>query len=198
MATRGRATPLEGVDLDTFRTFGDDSPYAADRRSVWKGNTILTGYDAATFQTIHQSVIKDKNGVYAGEHLIENADSKSFLKVADLDASLSALLADEHQYYVFLPYYGDVYQVTSTANSLNVKRSIWPPGIKQKAPVAIATAELSETAGWQKLNIAADPAINTGQLQDREKHLLNIYTAPFTKAWEIIRERVASGVHALR
>lgn len=181
-------TPLEGADLDTFRTFGDDSPYAADRRSVWKGNTKITGYDAPTFQAIHQSVIKDKNGVYAGDHLIENADPRSFLKVADLDTSLSALLTDEHRYYVFLPYYGDVYQVTSTANSLNVKRSIWPPGIKQKDPVAIATAELGET-GWKNLNIAADPAINTAQLKDREMHLLKLFTAPFTKAWEIIRER---------
>lgn len=181
-------TPLDGADLDTFRTFGNDSPYAADRRSVWKGDTRITGFDAPTFQAIHHSVVKDKNGVYAGEHLIENADSKSFLKVADLDTSLSALLADEHHYYVFLPYYGDVYQVTSTANSLNVKRSIWPPGIKQKDPVAIATAELGET-GWKNLTIAADPAINTAQLEDREKHLLKLFTAPFTKAWEIIRER---------
>ena len=181
-------TPLDGADLDTFRTFGDDSPYAADRRSVWKGDTRITGFDAPTFQAIHQSVIKDKNGVYAGEHLIQNADSKSFLKVADLDTSLSALLADEHHYYVFLPYYGDVYQVTSTANSLNVTRSIWPPGIKQKDPIAIATAELGE-AGWKNLTIAADPAINTAQLKEREMHLLKLFTAPFTKAWEIIRER---------
>lgn len=181
-------TPLEGADLDTFRTFGDDSPYAADRRSVWKGNVIITGYDAATFQAIHQSVNKDKNGVYAGEHLIENADTKSFLKVADLDTSLSALLADEHQYYVFLPYYGDVYQVTPTADALHVKRSIWPPGIKQKDPVAIATAELGED-GWKNLNIAADPAIDTAKLEDREMHLSNLFTAQFIKAWEIIRER---------
>jgi serine/threonine protein kinase len=181
-------TPLEGVDLDTFRTFGDDSPYAADRRSVWKGNTKITGFDAATFQAVHQSVNKDKNGVYAGEHVIENADTKSFLKVADLDTSLSALLADEHQYYVFLPYYGDVYQVTSTANSLNVKRSIWHAAMKQKDPVAIATAELGES-GWKNLNIAADPAINTGPLKDRETHLLKLFTPQFIKAWEIIRER---------
>jgi serine/threonine protein kinase len=182
-------TSLDGADLDTFRTFGNDSPYAADRRSVWHGDKKITGYDAPTFQAIHQSVIKDKNGVYAGEHVIENADTKSFLKVADLDTSLSALLADEHHYYVFLPYYGDVYQVTSTANSLHVKRSIWPPGIKQKDPVAIATAELTETAGWRELIIAADPAINTVPLKDRETHLLNLFTTQFIKAWEIIRER---------
>ncbi len=91
-------TPLDGADLDTFRTFGDDSPYAADRRNVWKGNTTITGYHAPTFQAIHQSVIKDKNGVYAGEYLIENADTKSFLKVADLDTSLSALLAESSEF----------------------------------------------------------------------------------------------------
>lgn len=180
-------TPLEGADLDTFRTFGDESPYAADRRSVWKGDTKIKGYDAPTFQAIHQSVTKDKNGVYAGEHRIENADSKSFLKVVDLDTSLSALLADERHYYVFLPYYGDVYQVTSTANSLNVKRSIWTPGIKQKDPVAVATAELGED-GWKNLNIAADPAINTVSLEKRETHLLQLFTPQFTRAWEIIRE----------
>jgi serine/threonine protein kinase len=181
-------TPLEGADLNTFRTFGDDSPYAADRKSVWRADTKITGYDAPTFQAIHQSVIKDKNGVYAGDHLIENADPKSFLKVADLDTSFSALLADEHHYYVFLPYYGDVYRVVSTADSLSVQRPIWEPGIKQKDPVAIATAELGR-AGWKSLNIAADSAINTTQLEDREKHVMNIYTAQFIKAWEIIREK---------
>ena len=186
-------TPLEGADLDTFRTFGDDSPYGADRNSVWKGDTKLSGYHAATFQAIHQSVYKDKSGVYAGGHFIENADSKSFQKVADLDTSYSALLADEHRYYVFLPLYGDVYRVTSTAESLNVEHAIWQPGINDKAnlqvdPVAIATAELRE-AGWKKLNIAAAPAINTEQWKDREAYLLNIYTPQFTKAWDIIRER---------
>ncbi len=181
-------TALEGADLDTFRTFGDDSPYAADRRSVWKGDTKIHGYDAATFQAIHQSINKDKGGVYAGDHRIESADSKSFLKVADLDTPLSALLADERYYYVFLPYYGDVYQVTSTANSLHVTRSIWPAGIKQKDPVATMTAELAED-GWKSVNVTADPAIDTAQLEEQEKHTLNLFSAPFVKAWEIIRER---------
>ncbi len=181
-------TPLDDTDLDTFRTFGNDSPYAADRRNVWKGDTKVTGYDAATFQAIHQSVIKDKNGVYVGDHLIANADPKTFLKVADLDTSFSALLADEHHYYVFLPYYGDVYRVVSTADSLNVQGSIWPPGIKQKDPIAIATAELGR-AGWKNLKIKADLGINTTQLEDREKQVMNIYMAQFIKAWDIIREK---------
>jgi hypothetical protein len=66
------------------------------------------------------------------------------------------------------------------------------PGIKQKAnikaePLAIATAELTQ-AGWQNLNIAADRAIDAAQLQAREANLLNLHTAQFTKAWEIIRD----------
>jgi serine/threonine protein kinase len=187
------STPLAGADLDTFRTFGDDSPYGADRNSVWRGDTKITGYDAATFEAIHQSVHKDKNGVYVGGQLVPNADPKSFRKVADLDTVNSALLADEHQYYIFLPLYGDIYRVTSTSDALKIEHSISPPGITQKGnikvePVAIATAELWDT-GWKNLNIAADPAIDSTQLQEREKYLVNIYTAQFNKAWDIIRER---------
>ncbi|HMO16108.1 MAG TPA: DKNYY domain-containing protein [Pirellulaceae bacterium] len=182
------STPLDGADLDTFRTFGNDSPYAADRHSVWRATSKINGYDAPTFQAIHQSVVKDRNGVYLGDHLIENADPNTFLKVVDLDTDNSALLADEHHYYLFLPYYGDIYRVTATANSLNVRRSIWQPGIKQKEPIAIAAAELAET-GWRNLRIEADQAINSKQLQARERQRLYIYKSHFTKAWEIIRQR---------
>lgn len=187
------STPLVGVDVDTFRTFGDESPYAADRNSVWRGDTKIDGYDAATFEAIHQSVHKDKDGVYVNGYVIPNADPKSFRKVADLDTLYSALLADAHNHYVFLPLYGDVYRVTSTSQSLNVEHSISPPGIKQKGlmsaePIAVSTAELWET-GWKNLNIAADPAINSKPLREREAYLLDIYSAQFTKAWEIIREK---------
>jgi serine/threonine protein kinase len=181
-------TPLVGADPDTFRTFGEDSPYGADRNSVWKGDTKLTGYHAPTFQAIHQSVCKDKDGVYAGDHRIENADPKTLRKVADLDTSFSALLADEQKYFVFLPYYGDVYLIDSASDSLKIQRSIWPPGIKQKEPIATAIAEMTES-GWTNLHFVADPAINTTLWKDRETHTLNIYTAQFMKAWEIIRER---------
>jgi serine/threonine protein kinase len=182
------STPLEGADLDTFRTFGKESPYGADRNNIWRGDTRVTGYDASTFEAIHQSVIKDKTGVYANDHLIENADPGSFRKVVDLDTSYTALLADKHHYYVFLPYYGDVYRITSIDDSLHVERSIWPLGIKQKDPIATATAELGE-AGWKVLRIVSDPAIKTAPLKDRESHVMGIYTSQFTKAWEIIRQR---------
>ena len=187
------STPLDGADVDTFRTFGDDSPYAADRSSVWFGESKVTGYDAATFQPIHQSILKDKDGVYAGGNLIENADSKSFRKVVDLDTSYTALFADTQHHYLFLPLYGDIYRITSAVDTLNVEHSIWPPGTTPKRkfggePIAIATAELGEN-GWQKLNIAADPAIDSTQLKNRETHVLKLFSAQFTKAWEIIRER---------
>ncbi|XZE35612.1 hypothetical protein SH501x_001114 [Pirellulaceae bacterium SH501] len=58
-------------------------------------------------------------------------------------------------------------------------------------PIASATAELGEN-GWKNLKIDADNAINKTMLRDRETHLLNIYTAQFTKAWEIIRQKKAS------
>ncbi len=194
-------TPLDGADLDTFRTFGDDSPYAADRKSVWKGANKLSGYHAATFQAIHQSVYKDKNGVYADGRFIDKADPTSFRKVADLDTSHSALLADDQQYYLFLPLYGEVYVVAATSESLRVERAIWQPGVNYKAnlkvdPVAIVTAELGES-GWENMNIAAAPEINTKPLKDREVYLLDLYKAQFTKAWEIIRERKTTNTVAL-
>ncbi len=190
------STPLDGADLDTFRTFGNDSPYAADRYSVWLATSKIVGYDAPTFQAIHQSVVKDKNGVYLGDRAIDNAVPQTFLKVVDLDTTKTALLADEHNYYLFLPLYGDIYRVTSTDSSLNVQRSIWPPGVKQRDPIAIATAELTES-GWRNFQIEADPAINSSQLQAREAQLLNSYTAQFIKAWEIVRQRkVPSGTIA--
>jgi hypothetical protein len=185
------STPLDGVDLDSFHTFGDASPYAADRHTVWLATSKVIGYDAPTFQAIHQSVVKDKNGVYLGTRLIESADPRTFRKVVDLDTANTALLADEHHYYLFLPYYGDVYRVASTDNSLNVQRSIWLPGTKQRDPIAKATAELSVT-GWKNLRIEADRAINTSQLQARETNLLDIYTTQFDRAWEIIRQKKVS------
>ena len=55
---------LQEADPDTFRTFGDDSPYGADQKYVWKANTRVTGVDAKSFRYVHQSIYKDKNGVY--------------------------------------------------------------------------------------------------------------------------------------
>ena len=56
--------PLEGADPKTFRTFGDDSAFGADNQTVWRGGKIVVGVDAATFAPVHQSVYKDKHGVY--------------------------------------------------------------------------------------------------------------------------------------
>jgi hypothetical protein len=187
------STPLEGADPKTFRTFGDDSPYGADRNGVWKGDTRITGLDAATFEPVHQSVYKDKNGVYASGYPIKDADPKTFRNVANLDQHFTALLADADNDYIFLPFRGEVFQLEPTAGSLQVSRQIWPPGTPQhrKAdfePIAITAAEL-RTDGWSKPNVVSEldgGAIKS--LKDQESHLLSIYQEQFTKAWEILRE----------
>ncbi len=187
------STPLEGADPQTFRTFGDDSPYGADRNGVWKGDTRITGLDAATFEPVHQSVYKDKNGVYASGYPIKDADPKTFRKVVNLDQHFTALLADADNYYIFLPFRGEVFLLEPTADSLKVSRQIWPPGTPQHRqadfdPVAITTAEL-RADGWSKHNVASEldgGAIKS--LKDQESHLFTIYQQRFTKAWDILRE----------
>jgi hypothetical protein len=188
------SNPLAGADPDTFRTFGDDSPYGADRTNAWKASTKLTGVDGATFEAVHQSVYKDKNRVYANGYPVLDADPTTFRKVADLDESFTALLADQDHYYVFLPYRGEIYLVTPASDSLKVKRQIWAPGTPQHretevGPVAIATAELG-TAGWRDLSVVVDGGADASQTtKDQEAYLLNIYKERFAKAWQILREK---------
>ncbi len=183
---------LNGANPDAFRTFGDDSPFGADRLGVWKGTTQIVGLDAATFEAVHQSVYKDKNGVYANGHPIENADPQTFRKVADLDQNFTALLADEDHYYVFLPFRGEIYLVTPTTDSLKVKRQIWPTGTTQHPtpkvdPIAISTAEIVD-AGWRKQKVISNLASEATQLlEDQETYLLNLYKPQFTKAWGLLR-----------
>lgn len=187
------STPLSGADPDTFRTFGDVSPYGADQLNVWKAEDKIVGLDAASFEPVHQSVYKDKHGVYANGYPVEDADPKTFRRVADLDQHFTALLADEDHYYVFLPYRGEIYLVTPANDSLKVKRQIWAPGTPQHRttevePVAIATAELAAN-GWRKQRVTIDGSTDANQMtKDQESHLLNLYKSQFIKAWEILRE----------
>ncbi|MCP4888228.1 MAG: protein kinase [Planctomycetaceae bacterium] len=186
------SNPLPEADPDTFRTFGDDSPYGADRTNAWKGSTKLTGIDGATFEAVHQSVYKDKNGVFANGYPVFDADPKTFRKVADLDESFTALLADQDHSYVFLPFRGEVYRVKSASDSLQVKRQIWAPGTPQHrgtevGPVAIATAELG-VEGWRNQSVVVDGGADTSQMtKDQEAFLLDIYKERFAKAWRILR-----------
>ncbi len=187
------STPLEGADPNTFRTFGDDSPYGADRHSVWKGATKIAGLDSATFEPIHQSIYKDKNGVYASGYPIKDADPKTFRKVANLDQHFTTLFTDGDKYYIFLPFRGEVFLLEPTADSLKVSRQIWSPGAPQhrKAgvePVAISAAELTAD-GWSKHHIATqldDSAVKS--LKDQESHLFTIYQEQFKKAWAVLRD----------
>jgi hypothetical protein len=178
-------TPLDGADPSTFRTFGDDSPYGADRKHVWKATAKITGVDAETFEAVHQSIYKDKNGVYANGNPINEADPKTFRKVANLDQHFSALLADAQNYFIFLPFRGEVYRLEPTANSLKVGRQIWSsestkPQPLGPTPVATSTAELTE-AGWTNQKVIPD-------VDNQETHILNTYLPQFRKAWHILQD----------
>ncbi|MFN3192816.1 MAG: protein kinase domain-containing protein [Aureliella sp.] len=182
---------LDDADPDTFRTFGDDLPYGADRTHVWKAAQQLRGLDGASFEAVHQSIYKDKNGVYANGYPIEKADPKTFRKVADLDQHQSALFADGNNFYVHVPYRGETYKVTVLNDSLRVKRQLWAPGTpkhrtRSVGPVAIASAELA-AGGWRNQKVMIDQATEANQMTvDQEAHVLNLYTSQFTKAWEIL------------
>lgn len=187
------SSPLTDAAPNTFRTFGNDSPFGADQTSVWKGTTKVEGVDAVSFEAIHQSIYKDKNGVYASGYPVENADPKTFRKIADLDESLSVLLADENHHYVYVPFRGEIYLVAATNESLKVKRQIWAPGtpLHRTAgvdPVATTTAELGAN-GWQDLSVMIDEATEANRItKDQEAHLLNLYKPQFNKAWDILRD----------
>jgi serine/threonine protein kinase len=189
------STPLDGADPDTFRTFGNESPYGADRNSVWKGDEKLTGVDAATFEPVHESVYKDKNGVYANGNPIQGTDPRTFHKVANLDLHLTALLADTNHDYIFLPYRGEVFLLESTAESLQVSRQIWAPAettpqdIKAE-PIATSTVELVGDR-WRGLRISTElPDGEKQSLKAQEVHLLKIYRERFLKAWEILKDEM--------
>lgn len=162
---------LQGADPDTFRTFGDDSPYGADQKQVWKANTKVTGVDAKSFQHLHQSIYKDKNGVYLNGQTIKGADPKTLGKMAELDQELTALLADAKTRYIYLPLYGDLFGLELADDSLRVTRPGQP----------IPFAELNES-GWTIHKV-------TPRVSKRETHVLDTYLTQFQKARQILRTR---------
>ncbi len=183
-------TPLETADPLTFRTFGDDSAYGADSRTVWKAAEPLVGPDPQTFEPIHRGVYKDRNGVFEcpGQPLAD-ADVRSFRKVRDLDLAGTALLRDGQSDYLYLPYRGEVFRLAVGAQSLRVTRSIWS-GRPTPRRIAVSTAVLSKQ-GWSELDLellsATERSISKRKLMAQERHLLDIHRAVFTRAWEQLR-----------
>ena len=182
-------TILKGADPHTFRTFGENSPYGADKTMVWGGTKILPFLDAPTFDVVHQSVYKDKKGVYARGIRIDKADSKTFHKVVDLDQHLTALLADAENYFIFLPYRGEVFCLEDLGKSLYISRPIHhEQGGGLQKQIAISTGELTEK-DWVNQKVVPVPKLRGRDIPAVEKHLMKIYHEHFRQAWNIIRAR---------
>ncbi len=187
-------TRLNGANPVLFRTFGDESPYGADLNCVWRGSEQIFNVDAPSFETVHQSVYLDKNGVYASGNPLDNADPKTFRKLVNLDIHFTALLADANQHYVYLPYRGEVYRVWLEDKALKVERRIWSlkdprkPAAGYKS-VGIFSAELGAN-GWINPVFASDlPPKESQSFVDEDIRLLKLYDGRFAKAKEILSKK---------
>lgn len=135
---------LKDADVATFKTFGDEIPYAADKNHVWIGKTILSDVDAAAFELLHNHVYKDAGSVYVGGNAtrVPLADAPTFKKVADLGPGNRALFKDATRYFVFDPTYIEVYALEPKDGSVFISKPVWlRPGRLggKKSPVHAAT-----------------------------------------------------------
>ena len=145
--------------------------------------------DAPTFDVVHQSVYKDKKGVYARGIRIDKADSKTFHKVVDLDQHLTALLADAKNYFIFLPYRGEIFRLEDRGKSLYISRPIHhEQGGGLQKQIATSSGELTEK-GWVNQKVIPVPKLRGRDIPAVEKHLMKIYHEHFRQAWNIIRAR---------
>jgi serine/threonine protein kinase len=120
-------TRLEGADVNTFRTFGNDVPYAADEERVWVGSNQLPQVDAASFRLLHNHVFADKSNVYVGGEALPvmDADAVTFRKVAELESADCVLFRDDEQHYIYDPLYNEVYTLTEVDNAVLIRKPVW-------------------------------------------------------------------------
>tara|TARA_B110000495_G_scaffold165294_1_gene151055 strand:- start:537 stop:1718 length:1182 start_codon:yes stop_codon:yes gene_type:complete len=183
-------TVLKGADPHTFRTFGENSSYGADKNRVWGITKPLPFLDAPTFDVVHQSVYKDKNGVYAKGIRLDQAEPKTFRKIVDLDQHFNALLADGKNYFIFLrDYRGEVFRLEDRGKSLYISRPIHPIqslGDLLQKQIAVSSGELTKT-GWVNQKVVPVPKLRNRDIPGEEKDLMKTYQKLFSKAWDIIR-----------
>jgi hypothetical protein len=183
-------TVLKGADPHTFRTFGENSSYGADKNRVWGITKPLPFLDAPTFDVVHQSVYKDKNGVYAKGIRLDQAEPKTFRKIADLNQHFNALLADGKNYFIFLrDYRGEVFRLEDRGKSLYISRPIHPTqslGDLLQKQIAVSSGELTKT-GWVNQKVVPVPKLRNRDIPGEEKDLMKAYQKLFSKAWDIIR-----------
>ncbi|HMN97563.1 MAG TPA: DKNYY domain-containing protein [Phycisphaerales bacterium] len=120
-------TRLEGADVNTFRTFGNDVPYAADARHVWFGDRRIPQVDARSFRLFHNHVFADSRGVYVGGSALPviDADAGSFEKVAELESAECVLFRDAMRSFVFDPLYAEVYTMTPRGDHISITKPVW-------------------------------------------------------------------------
>jgi hypothetical protein len=182
-------TILKGADPHTFRTFGENSSYGADKNMVWGSTKPLPFLDAPTFDVVHQSVYKDNKGVYAKGIRIDKAEPKTFHKIADLDQHFTSLLADGKGYFIFLPYRGEVFRLENRGKLLYISRPIHHAvGKGPHKQIALSSGELTKE-GWMNQKVVPAPKLRGRNIPAVEKHLMRIYREHFNKAWDIIRAR---------
>ena len=98
-------------------------------------------------------------------------------------------MADSKNYFIFLPYRGEVFRLEDRGKSLYISRPIhqgqgkWP-----KKQIAVSSAELTKT-GWVNQKVVPAPKLRGRDIPAVEKHLMKIYREHFNKAWDIIRAK---------
>jgi hypothetical protein len=146
--------------------------------------------DAPTFDVVHRSVYKDKNGVYAKGIRLDQAEPKTFRKIVDLDQHFNALLADGKNYFIFLrDYRGEVFRLEDRGKSLYISRPIHPIqslGDLLQKQIAVSSGELTKT-GWVNQKVVPVPKLRNRDIPGEEKDLMKAYQKLFSKAWDIIR-----------
>ena len=118
---------LENADLKTFRTFGNDIPYATDKARVWFTKNELPQVDAESFKLYHNHVFGDKDHVYVSGRPFEviGADPTSFAKIAELENDKCVLFRDEQRHYVFDPAYTEVFALSIITDTISVSKPVW-------------------------------------------------------------------------
>jgi hypothetical protein len=181
-------TPLDGADPTTFRSFGDDTPYGADKNSVWRATETIPEMDPATFGVVHESVYKDKTGVYNNGLRVSGASPETTRKLADLNEHLTALLTDGENHFVYVALWNEVYCIEPKADGLHVSRDVWEGRTSPEKRLGKMHAVLTEQ-GWQDLNAPESELWGKNYYEQREAQTLSQHKNEFETAWEILTGR---------
>ena len=181
-------TPLDGADTTTFRSFGDDIPYGADKNSVWRTTETVPKMDPATFAVVHQSVYKDKTGIYCNGLRVPGARPETTRKLADLNEHFTALLTDGEKHFVFVALWHEVYRIEAKSDGLHVSREVWEGRTRPEKRLGNMHALLTEQ-GWEDLSAPESELWGKKYYEQREAQTLKQQKNEFKTAWQIVTGR---------